>query len=198
MCQYAKRLAQGDLNFELVKDDLVIPGRTYATNASGCPTKFNMHDLNTATKVDVARIISNDLKMIASSSHHLGNITPSILAFPGLIMGLCQKARVSLPFVFHETIDGEVNDRVAYSYTWDMLKSNQRDFMFMHDSMHQLQLQIRENYVDHNLGTREEFWAHANWPEGRLFQPEGAVGVEVETSGETVEEESEEGESMSD
>lgn len=51
LCQNAKRLAQGDWNFELVKDDLVIPGRTYATNASGHPIKFNRQDLKTAAKV---------------------------------------------------------------------------------------------------------------------------------------------------
>ncbi|KAI5426805.1 hypothetical protein KIW84_032294 [Lathyrus oleraceus] len=139
-------------------------GRTYVTNALGCPTKFYKWDLNTTAQVDVARIIDNDIKMIASSGHHLGNITPSTLAFPGMIMGLCQKARVSLPFVVHETIDGEVNDR--------------------------------DPHVDHSFGTRDKFQDHANWSKDRPFQPKGAVGVKVETNGETVEE-SEEGESMS-
>lgn len=73
-----------------------------------------------------------------------------------------------------------------------MLEANQRAFIFMQDSMHQLQFQIREPHVDHSLGTRDKFWAHANWPEGRPFQLEGEVGVEVESSGGTVEESEEE------
>ncbi|KAI5387041.1 hypothetical protein KIW84_073262 [Lathyrus oleraceus] len=101
-----------DRNFELVKNALVLPGRTYVTNASGHPTKFYRRDLHTTAQrwVDVARITANEMKMIASSGHHLGNKTPSTLAFLGMIMGLCQKASGSLPTVVHETIDGEVND----------------------------------------------------------------------------------------
>ncbi|KAI5422705.1 hypothetical protein KIW84_045937 [Lathyrus oleraceus] len=140
-------------------------------------------------QVDMAKIIDNEMKMITSSSHHLGNKTPSKLDFPDLIIGLCQKARVTLLSVVSETIDGEVNDRyierhcvprqsrvrnaqahptqqqvfderAACSYTWDMLEANQGTFL--------------------------------------PFQPEEAIGVEVETIGESVEEESEKGESMND
>ncbi|KAI5443134.1 hypothetical protein KIW84_011971 [Lathyrus oleraceus] len=108
LCQYSKRLSQGDWNFELVKDTLVLPGRTYVTNASGRPIKFNTWDLNTSSQVlmtlvlynirpkshtssipmniacllyyiiddkhvDMARIIANEMKMIVSRGHHLGN-----------------------------------------------------------------------------------------------------------------------------
>lgn len=55
-----------------------------------------------------------------------------------------------------------------------------------------------EPHIDHILGTRDEFQAHSNWPEGMSFQPKGAIGVEVETSEETVKEQSEERENMSD
>ncbi|KAL5100181.1 hypothetical protein RYX36_004508 [Vicia faba] len=44
LCKYAKRLARGDWNFELVKDNFMLPGRTYETNALGCPTKFFRRD----------------------------------------------------------------------------------------------------------------------------------------------------------
>lgn len=69
------------------------------------------------------------------------------------------------------------NERAYCAYIWDMLEANHKVLLFMHDSMHQLQLQIREPHVDHCLDTRKEFLDHANWPEGRPFQPEGAVGV---------------------
>ncbi|KAI5409662.1 hypothetical protein KIW84_055197 [Lathyrus oleraceus] len=137
--------------------------------------------------------------MIASKGHHLGNITPSTLAFPGLIMGLCQKACVSLLFVVHETIDGEVND----GYIERHCVPRKECVINAHapPAQHQVfdeRVVIREPHVDHSLGTRDKYRAHANWPEGKPFQPEGAVDLEVETTRETYEEESEKGESMSD
>lgn len=124
----------------------MLPGRTYVTNASGHPTKFNRRDLNIVSQVlmtlvlynirprshtssipmdtacflyyiiderqvDMERIISNEMKMISLRGRPLNNKTPSTLAFPSLIMRLCQKARVSPSSEAHETIDGEVNDR---------------------------------------------------------------------------------------
>ncbi|KAI5426646.1 hypothetical protein KIW84_032175 [Lathyrus oleraceus] len=83
------------------------------SNTSSIPmdTAYLLYYIIDEGQVYVERIIANEMKMIASSGHHLGNRTPSALAFPGLIIGLCQKARVSLPYMVHETIDGEVNDR---------------------------------------------------------------------------------------
>lgn len=124
-------------------------------------------------------------------------------------MGLCIRARISMLPVVDETIDGFVDDRyieiycmtkraralknpqppaqqpfderVAYTYTWDMLEANQGAFLFMHNSMHQLQLHIREPRVNHNLPSREEFQHHANWPEGRLFHQKGAADKDEES-----------------
>lgn len=100
-------------------------------------------------------------------------------------MGSCIRACVSMPPVVHETIDGVVDDmyteryfitkgtlalnnpqppaqqpideRADCTYTWDMLKDNHRGFLFMHDSMHQLKLQIREPHVNHSIPSREAF-----------------------------------------
>ncbi|KAL5065398.1 hypothetical protein RYX36_027135 [Vicia faba] len=58
----------------------------------------------------VARIISNEIRAIASSGHRLGTKTIDILAFPSLVAGLCNKACVALPVVVHETIDSVMND----------------------------------------------------------------------------------------
>ena len=61
-------------------------------------------------EVDVARIISNEIRAAAQSGHPLGARNPSILVFPGLIMGLCAEAEVPIPDVIHKTIKGTVTD----------------------------------------------------------------------------------------
>lgn len=48
--------------------------------------------------------------------------------------------------------------------------------MYMHDSMQQLQLQVREPTGDYSIGTRDQFIAQASWHEGRPF-PREEVGV---------------------
>ncbi|KAI5432724.1 hypothetical protein KIW84_020140 [Lathyrus oleraceus] len=137
------------------------PGRTCVTNASGHPTKFNRWDLNTAAQVDMERIIANEMKMIASSGYHLARY----------IERHCMSRQARVRNAHAPPAQQHVFDeRVTCWYTWDMLEANQRAFMFMHDSMHQLQLKIRGPHVDHSLGTRDEFRTHADWPEGRPFQ----------------------------
>lgn len=48
-------------------------------------------------QVNIARIISNVIKMISKSGHRLGSKIPCTLAFSGLIMGMCIRARISIP-----------------------------------------------------------------------------------------------------
>ncbi|KAI5431929.1 hypothetical protein KIW84_035896 [Lathyrus oleraceus] len=99
--------------------------------------------------------------MIASSGHHLGSRTPSVLSFPvngRYIERHCVPRKARVRNAQASPAQQQVLDkRVACSYTWDMLEANQRAFMFMHDYMNQLLLQIREPHVDHSLGTRDEF-----------------------------------------
>ncbi|KAI5441515.1 hypothetical protein KIW84_010841 [Lathyrus oleraceus] len=105
--------------------------------------------------VDVARIILNEIKMITESDHRMGSKIPCTLAFPGL----CIIARISMPPVVHETIDGVVDDKYIE----------------------------REIHVNHNLPSYEAFQQHANWPEGMPFHQEGLVDedeeIEEEESG---------------
>lgn len=68
--------------------------------------------------VDVDRIILNEIKMIVESGHRLGSKIPCNLAFPGL----CSIARISMPPVVHETINGVVDDRYIERYC--MTKGN--------------------------------------------------------------------------
>lgn len=60
--------------------------------------------------MDVARVISNEIRMIASSGHRLGIRTPTTLAFPRLIMRLCRRVGVAISSVVHGIIEGVVND----------------------------------------------------------------------------------------
>lgn len=103
-CEYVKSLARGNWNIELVKNALVMTGKSYEVNASGAPNKFLRKKLKTAARVmmtlvfynirprshttsipldiayllyyildnrevDIARIISNEIKLIFKSGH---------------------------------------------------------------------------------------------------------------------------------
>ncbi|MCH90862.1 hypothetical protein A2U01_0011785 [Trifolium medium] len=59
-------------------------------------------------QVDIARVISNEMKRIAESG--IKNDSKPIISYPGLIMGLCSDARAVLPAYVSETIDGPIND----------------------------------------------------------------------------------------
>lgn len=77
-------------------------------------------------KMDVARIISNEINMIAESGDKLGNKTPCTLAFIGLITRLCMRAHMVLPIVVHETIDGVVDDRYIERFCTPKRTSSRR------------------------------------------------------------------------
>lgn len=48
-------------------------------------------------EIDVARIIANEIKAIVESGTKLGGKSNCPLSFPGLIMGLCKKAKTHIP-----------------------------------------------------------------------------------------------------
>lgn len=135
-------------------------------------------------QVYISRIIANEIKMIAERGHQLESKISSTLAFPGMIMGFCQRSCIPLPVVVHETIDVVFNDKYIdrycmtkasnffstltppaqqpfdkrdASHTWHMHEADQRAFMLMHGSMHQLQVQIGEPHIDHSLPSRYAF-----------------------------------------
>lgn len=59
-----------------------------------------------------------------------------------------------------------------------MLEANQRAFIYMHDSMQQSQLQVREPVGNYLIGSRDQFIGHASWLEGRSFSGE-EVGADA-------------------
>ena len=107
-------------------------------------------------------------------------------------MGLLKRARVVFPTVGHLTIDGVIDDSYCdrYCRTFDanpaaqavpvaaalphagpgeewnrqMHFAHQRAFMFMHENMEQLALQIRESGVDHFTRTSQQMRDYASWP----------------------------------
>ncbi|KAI5384980.1 hypothetical protein KIW84_071828 [Lathyrus oleraceus] len=115
-CAYYKRVRRADWNIELTKETLIFSGRSYVVNASGLPVKFLKKDMNVNTQVDVAWVISNEIRVIASSGHRLGTKTPTTLAFPRLIMDLCMPVSVTIPLVVHGTIEGVVNDHYILNH----------------------------------------------------------------------------------
>ncbi|KAL5064642.1 hypothetical protein RYX36_026379 [Vicia faba] len=66
--------------------------------------------------MDVARLIANELKKVALNGTNIGDRTPCQLTYPGLIMGLCNRARVFIPFVGYQVIEGVFNDNYIDNY----------------------------------------------------------------------------------
>lgn len=67
-------------------------------------------------EVDIARIISNEIKAIVESGTKPGSKPNYLLAFPRLITGLCKKAKVHIPNQVHEEIRGVVVERYTSRY----------------------------------------------------------------------------------
>src|ERR1051325_1803709 len=143
-------------------------------------------------QIDFGRLIANELKRVALSYTSKGERIKCALTYPGLIMGLLKRAKVAFPAVGHLTIDGVIDDHYCDRYCralgdntaaqavlvaaalpqaspseeWNrqMHLAHQRAFMFMHESMEHLALQIRESGVNHFTRTGEQLSAYAGWP----------------------------------
>ncbi|MCH98537.1 hypothetical protein A2U01_0019542, partial [Trifolium medium] len=66
--------------------------------------------------VDVARIISNEMKSIAESGVRNFSRPKCPLAFPALIIGLVTEARVNIPQYVHDRIQGSIDDAYVVRY----------------------------------------------------------------------------------
>ncbi|KAI5426448.1 hypothetical protein KIW84_032031 [Lathyrus oleraceus] len=67
-------------------------------------------------EVDVAQIILNEIRTIVENGSKLGEKSNFPLALLGLIMGLCQRARMCIPSQAHEIIIGVMDDRYISRY----------------------------------------------------------------------------------
>lgn len=117
----------------------------------------------TGREVDVARIISQEIKKVASSGHKL--------TFPSLIIGLCRRAGVEIPDLVHINITSVVdapyvaryfcsrinprnqlqpqamahpqnryNEQLACRYNWEYFDANRRSQVMINDSLVKLYL----------------------------------------------------------
>lgn len=59
LCEYGKRLARGNWNIELVKETLVLTGKSYEVNDLGAPKKFLRKDLTTKAQVLMTLVFYN-------------------------------------------------------------------------------------------------------------------------------------------
>ncbi|KAL5071874.1 hypothetical protein RYX36_022761 [Vicia faba] len=69
-----------------------------------------LHYMIKGWHIDVAQVISNEIRNISISGHSHGNKVPMTLGFLDLITGLCRKAGVDIPNVSTKSISSIVND----------------------------------------------------------------------------------------
>ncbi|KEH25675.1 hypothetical protein MtrunA17_Chr6g0462331 [Medicago truncatula] len=67
-------------------------------------------------QVDIARVISQEMKIVAESGIKPPAKHNCPLTFPGLIIGLCHKARIVIPAQVHETIKHPITDTYIGRY----------------------------------------------------------------------------------
>ncbi|KAL5052816.1 hypothetical protein RYX36_033498 [Vicia faba] len=66
--------------------------------------------------IDIARVISNELKQVGLSNAQLGYSIACQLTYPCLITGLCKKAKALIPGGGHVIIEGKINDDLIESF----------------------------------------------------------------------------------
>src|SRR4051812_29036346 len=137
--------------------------------------------------IDITRIIANELKRVALSGTRHGDRAPCKLIFPGLIMNLCKKARVQIPSEGLMSIDTFIDNIFIERYCLSKLTvvpvvaarptrrrsdpdreenlafhmAHQRAFVFLHDFMSQLRLQMMEPNVAHPWSSRQDLVDYA-------------------------------------
>ncbi|KAI5415093.1 hypothetical protein KIW84_040521 [Lathyrus oleraceus] len=67
-CAYYKRVCRADWNIELIKEALILPGRSYVVNASGLLVKFLRKDMNVHAQVLMNLLLYNIKPMSHTSS----------------------------------------------------------------------------------------------------------------------------------
>ncbi|KAI5433295.1 hypothetical protein KIW84_020539 [Lathyrus oleraceus] len=91
-----------NVNAQVIKIPLLYNIRPKShTSSINIDTACLLHYILDKRQVDVARVNSNEIIIIASSGHRLGTRTPATLAFPRLIMGLCCSLHIREPRVDH-------------------------------------------------------------------------------------------------
>ncbi|MCI21995.1 hypothetical protein A2U01_0043168, partial [Trifolium medium] len=67
-------------------------------------------------QIDIVRVIANEMKGIAESGIRSETKPTCVLAYPGLIMGLCMDASMTIPSQVSEIIASPINDAYISRY----------------------------------------------------------------------------------
>ncbi|KAL5069948.1 hypothetical protein RYX36_020835, partial [Vicia faba] len=73
-------------------------------------TTYLLYYMIKGCQIDVAHVISKEIRRISIIGHSHGNKAPMTLGFPALITGLCRKAGVDIPNVATKRISSIVNE----------------------------------------------------------------------------------------
>ncbi|KAL5100871.1 hypothetical protein RYX36_005198, partial [Vicia faba] len=118
-------------------------------------------------RIDVARIISNEMRNVTGSGKEFGSRIKSLcpLVFPGLIIGLLIASRVWLPNLTIFKIKTKVDDKMQIQ---PGMQSNEGQ-------------QFMQSNEGQQFMTPDEFSAYIAWPGDRPFYQEQGAGPEEET-----------------
>ncbi|KAL5069509.1 hypothetical protein RYX36_020396 [Vicia faba] len=147
-----------------------------------------LHLMMTGRRIDVARIISNEMRNVAESGKEFGpGIKSSCpLVFPGLIMGLLIASRVRLPNITIFKIKTKVGDKYVDRYCLEkkIKKKETGETSFTTLNFRYLDPYLRQSNEGKQFVTPDEFVAHIAWPrEGPFYQEEGAGPEEEAEAG---------------
>ncbi|KAL5080636.1 hypothetical protein RYX36_009057 [Vicia faba] len=131
-----------------------------------------LHLMMTGRRIDVAQIISNEMRNVAESGKEFGSGIKSScpLIFPGLIIGLLIASRVRLPNLTIFKIKIKVDDKMQIH---PGMQSNEGQ-QFMQSNEGQLFM------------TPDEFVGHIVWTGYRTFYQKEGVGPEEEAEAGTL------------
>jgi hypothetical protein len=147
-----------------------------------------VHCLFARIKVDVAKIISDEMKVIALSGVSDQSKTKCLLAYPALIMGLIENARLYVPANSQDKLvvindkhverhckpkettsraSSHSTDQQLFYHLMDQNAANHRAYEYMYEAMYKMSL-------NQPLYDPSSFSAHVAWPGDRPHSGEGA------------------------
>ncbi|KAL5102010.1 hypothetical protein RYX36_006337 [Vicia faba] len=126
LCWY-QAVINAEANVNKISKAILLEGRSIERNSSGVAICYHGDDLKPEAQVlllficitiNVARIISNEMRNVAESGKEFGSGIKSScpLIFPGLIMGLLITSRVQLPNLTIFKIKTKVDDKFVDHY----------------------------------------------------------------------------------
>ncbi|KAI5446377.1 hypothetical protein KIW84_014275 [Lathyrus oleraceus] len=150
------------------------------TSTVPIPVAHLVHSILTNVQIDVARIITNELKSARVRLPSRGQVRIPPPIDDRYVAKYCRakNARGSAATESTRASDGPGTStpgldpylRAVCDYSFEWMAASQRAMLDMHDSMQRLQLQ---GSGAHALMTREQFLLNANWPMDRPVYGEG-------------------------